>query len=228
MRHRDLERFALQLAPELGKQQLYILDHPARLPRPDVFGYTVANSPPLQKALERAGEWEGTGQYIVFADTTLTNEQRDVVLLHELAHRLPFSPSNYSDHTAARKFATFIESAEEPLPKHTPAFTVGDHGSEFTRIALHLWWRASMLGTVTWFDGLCAGPAYQLSPPLFYWRALGSEPIKMLNATFADIVNTPPPDDFTRLFRADIRRWINCHPEALKAYEQEQEPCQLS
>jgi hypothetical protein len=229
MRHRDLEQFALQLAPELAQSQLYVCDHPEGVPRPDVFGYTVANSPQLQAALERAGEWEGNGQFVVFADPTMSDGMRDVVLLHELSHRLPFAPSQQTAAHSAAKFAEFISSAAEPLPTNQPAFAFGDHGIEHVRIALHCWWRAALLGKFVWFAGLCAGPAYQLSPPIFYWRAIGNEPVRMQHATFTEILNTPAPDDFNQLFLTDIRRWIQSHPEVLKvSHEQEQEQCQLS
>src|SRR5690606_581703 len=78
------------------------------------------------------------------------------------------------------------------------------HGLEFTRYAIHLAARACHAGRAIDLPSLrAAGPAYGMSNVRAYHQALGDEPDRLREKTFADIAATEPPKEFAALWRHD-------------------------
>jgi hypothetical protein len=139
--------------------------------------------------------------------------------IHETAHLLPATPP------VTAPAASSIESEREALVEWLrtdnppdplrPRWSPG-HDQNFLRILLHLWWRAAMLGHFTTPGDIFDGANYDVSPVIFYWTSLASEPVRMQGATFAEILATPPPEDFDTLWRGDLTRWLDRNPQAVK------------
>jgi len=221
---RELHDLALAIAPELSGSPLYVLNQPGELPAPkDTRGYHVGGPcAPMQQYLKGKGDWRGPGPAIVFVTPDLTREEAVVLFLHELAHALPYSPPlpvvAITDDALGAGRDALQAWCDDPEPDDAsrPQWIVGNHHQNFHRIALHLWWRAALLGEVVPFDGLCGGRHYDLSPPYMYWRAIGNEPIKMQHATFAEILASDPPKLFRDLWYENLAYWMSHHPDAVK------------
>jgi hypothetical protein len=93
-----------------------------------------------------------------------------------------------------------------------PPWVAGRHHKNFFRIALHLWWRAALLGEFVKLDNLCGSLSYDLSAEFLYWSALASEPVRMKHWSFDQILATPPPELFDQFWRADLKRWMRNNP----------------
>jgi hypothetical protein len=174
-------------------------------------------SPVVQKYLVSAGEYHGPGPYIALRKG-LPREQRLAVLLHEMAHVLPAAPVGLPPDTADVRQEAELRIAQftaDPVPSvdGLPTWIASAHGRGFTRISLHLWWRAAMRGEVTPLADLCGGAHLELPPCYLFWCAIGNEPVKMQHATFAEILATPEPEPFRDLWRATLEHWIERHPE---------------
>ena len=211
----ELRDLALAIAPELPR--LYVLKQQPDWPRPDAtIAYVVRGGcDVIESYLMATGRWQGHAPIIVFVETNLSRGQLLAVLFHELAHGLPYHAETYT--TPNQTVAEFQEWCQSPPPRRDlqPGWSYGDHGREFTRLALHLWWRAAIHGEIAEFEPLCAGMVYDLSPCFMYWKALGNEPIRMKDLTFAEIVSSKPPQLFNDFWLADLAHWIKNHPNAL-------------
>lgn len=222
MRITDLENFALQLAPELEDtgERVYVFDHPPDVIMPSFSrGYATRFSPLLDDCLVTAGEFDGPGRHIVFCEPA-SDEIRLPVLLHELAHCLPHTPRPVmpSREFAEAEFKAFAIAPDAPAKAWSPPWD-NDHGIQFIRAALHLWWRSALAGRFCYYQDVVNCHTYGLGPTIFYWLALGSEPVVMRDATFTEIFATDPPELFNELFIGDVRRWIKNNPQAKKDYE---------
>jgi hypothetical protein len=219
-----LRGLLLRLAPELSEGPLYVLSQPEHLPAPSlVNAYVVQGDAAMKAHLEATGQWFGMGPAVVYVDQTMSHEEQVKVLLHEGSHILPFASapdvevSEISVQSALAGYDTWardLEPQNVDLPPWYPS-----HGKNFTRICLHLWWRAAMLGHVIPFDGLCAGIRYGLNEPYCYWRSLGNEAVVMKHKSFSEILQTDPPSLFTEFWRADVRAWMRNNAEAVAKLE---------
>lgn len=216
----DCRSMLATVAPEL--ERYYLLTHPATLPLADkqTLGYasqTVA--PQLEEHLAAAGQWQGQAPCIVLlpdaiaacADGELCSFDRLIrrTCLHEAGHILPFQPSPTVDdfiRDEQREVFAYWLDLPGDLPSAEPW---RHHGAEFTRIVLHLLARAWDHGFSVLGAEIAAGKAYGMSHPRWYWDALGAEPQRMAGLSFADILATEPPREFSDLFAADVAAWHN-------------------
>ncbi len=131
-----------------------------------------------------------------------------VTVLHELAHILD-RPALYADRTGVNpdkiKFESLVVANPSRKPRRTDLPPYFGHASEFIRACLHLRHRVRLAGIHIAANNLCGGWQYGLSPASQYARALGNEPARMIDATFRDILTSPPPTPFRELWERDIR-----------------------
>lgn len=217
-------RLALEIAPELRASPLYLLnDHPQLESPREVIAYVQQRPTPQTRAyLRESGEWRGLGPAIVFVQQDLSEQAFLATLLHELAHCLP--AESYADVVEetpaadAADRATFAEWAADPEPVSTckPSWAVGGHDRDFHLVALHLWWRAAVRGHFCSPHDVGFGLRYDLSDWQFYWHALGADAVKKQDLTFAEIVAEGPPELFRKLWRSDLSRFLELHPNAEK------------
>ena len=150
-----LRKMAMVLAPELGASPFYIVPDPFAMSYPDgARAYVMRGKcTPLEKYLVDSGQWLGPGPVIVFVNRNLSREETILVLLHELAHCLTYRPLTPSvdlvpgagDNEQIAALQSWCANPE-PAEAGKPQWVIGDHGKNFTRIALHLWWRAALIG----------------------------------------------------------------------------------
>ena len=126
-----------------------------------------------------------------------------VTVLHELAHILD-RPAPFQDRTGEDPLKLQFESlvvansvAENP-PKDLPPYF--GHAISFIRACLHLRYRVKLTDLHIVPSNLCAGWQYQLS------HALAYEPVRMVDATFREILSSLPPQPFHDLWLADSSR----------------------
>jgi hypothetical protein len=81
-----------------------------------------------------------------------------------------------------------------------------DHGAQFTRIALHIAYRAQRLGFAVLPGSLCAGYKYGMYDAERYAMALIGEPAKLASESFADIARRPMPKSLLATWRRDMER----------------------
>lgn len=165
--------------------------------------------------------WRGRGPCMVVNDDFESHmDARDVesdifhTVLHELAHIL-LRPTAHrhqpSDNPALLQFEALCMGnavSREDEPAETAAPFQG-HGHRFIRAALHLRHRAEVLGTLVPMFGYCAGAYYGLSHPNRYREALGDEPVRLADRRIRDILDTPYPKAFWRLWSTDVARWLS-------------------
>jgi hypothetical protein len=219
----ELHTLAHRVAPEIARSQLYVINQPPDLPHPgDAIAWVIfGQSAALQNHLKSTGAWRGPGWAIIFSQADeLTSEQLRVTLLHELSHVLPFTaPAPELELTPQALEAGKREwrnwCASNYVAADKPRWFNGHHHKDFTRVCLHLWWRAALAGEVLPFEGLCGGWLYDLSPCYTYWQALGSEAIRMQSATFAEILATEPPKLFSDVWLSDLEFWMTSNPDAV-------------
>lgn len=130
-----------------------------------------------------------------------------VTALHELAHILD-RPALFKDRTgvdpAKIKFESLVVGrvSKQPPRKDLPPYF--GHGIQFIRACLHLRHRAGLEGIHIAANNLCAGWQYGLSHANIYDLALGNEPARMIDATFREILTSPPPAPFRERWKRDI------------------------
>jgi hypothetical protein len=222
----DARNLCLAVAPELP--DLYLLpEHPAELPRPDgVVAYCVTKqSPTLKDVLVKRGEWRMPAPSIVFLEE-FQGEKSLGLVLHELAHTLPFRIADYFTPLSAQEEtecrAAFTEFVAEPVDRsgRFPKW-VSTHGKDFIRVALHLWWRAALLGHFVDLQELgVGGRGYDLSPVDWYFSALGSEPVRMQRQSFGEILATEPPTLFSNLWIGDVLEWMQGNKQQVSEISQ--------
>jgi hypothetical protein len=78
------------------------------------------------------------------------------------------------------------------------------HGDRFLRAALHLCHRAELTGAWVPTAQVCGGWRYRLSPARAYRAALGDEPRRLTGAAIRDVLDSPAPGPFARLWAADL------------------------
>lgn len=213
---RDLVRV---IAPELP---CYIIEQPPELPTPaGTAAYATSGfCAPLKAHLVSRGLWTGPQPIITLVDTDRSRERLLEVVLHEAAHLLPYTPQVEPEHQdEAAAVAAFTEWADAPhsgeaqnTPRWFPA-----HDQNWHRIAMHLWWRAAIAGTVVPQDELLGGWHYDLSPWALYFRAFGNEGVKLAGLSFAEILATPAPKDFCTVWDSDLAHWMQTNPKSISA-----------
>ncbi|MCE9555916.1 MAG: hypothetical protein K8T91_21415 [Planctomycetes bacterium] len=219
----EARNLGMRLAPELTAAPLYVLH--ARtlptLPRPvDTLAYVAWCLQPLRQQLEQDGHWRGPGPAIVFVADGQPREQHLATLIHEVAHVLPHTPiadvAPTQENCAAEMAAIEVWARSEPAhdrPRWAP-----HHDIQWHRRLFHLWWRLCLLDRIALPLGGLTGHQYDLSSAAFYWQALGSEPLRMAEATFAEIEATPLPAGFEAAWYRDLEIWMQAHPGAVNTW----------
>jgi hypothetical protein len=105
--------------------------------------------------------------------------------------------------------------AQQVPPSKAPAAiaTMFDkHEGPWIRAAVHVFERAKRFRWPIDLESIVETCLYGLSPSAAYQAALGDEPVRFLNRSFADIRATAPPPAFVQLWKRDVYSWF----EALK------------
>ncbi len=181
----------------------------------------------FQERLSECGKWRGRGPAIVLDDVSLLNDVNQSradpsiaakqfrqlvhgVLLHELAHVLD-KPIDLTEPTSLEAELATVAVTKwckaPPKPKTAVAPFVG-HTGTWIRNAVHLAYRAQQMGVTVPLTTIVNSVFYELSWPWEYRAALGDEPARMANASFAEIRETKPPNNFIDLWRSDARKWF--------------------
>ena len=225
------EAISRQIAPlDLGDLPLYIVVQ-SRVPanrggKSTADGFTAASLDlHLQDIIGTA--WHGRGPCMVVNDIDLCDGQPDRadvesafcgIVLHELAHILmrpvPFKPRPDAE-PAQIVFESLVighaVATEPPLSAQVEPFA--DHEADFIRVALHLRHRAERAGMLVPMFFFCAGTYYSLSHPNRYREAIGDEPARLADMSIRNILDTPYPKAFWRLWTTDLARWhSDCSP----------------
>jgi hypothetical protein len=194
---------------------------PARLGSLDTcLGWT---SPFLDLLLREivGNAWRGRGVAWIVNDITIRESGTDdfetevlSVAIHELAHVLE-RPSLHSEHknpenlsfvrlaTLTAKVGADFEPSVEEESLH--------HGDRFQRVALHLCARADAAGVHVAESLVCRNRQYGLTHPAAYRAALGDEAERMFRLSFHDILATPSPERFQKLWASDLARRQSRH-----------------
>ncbi len=213
-------------ARDLGNKPLYVVAQ-SRVPAEfggaaDCSGFTTPNLD-LYLRDTIATAWRGRGPCMVVNDNDLTEtmDAADIesaiaaTALHELAHIVQ-RPALFRDRQNQDPDKLVYEAlcvghivATEPGPDSAAATAKPYYGHEagFIRIALHLRRRAELVGVLIPLFGYAAGNLYGLSHPSRYVESLADEPDRLIAASFKEIVSTPYPEEFSRLWAADMARW---------------------
>jgi len=212
-------RLAKAVAPELGP--FYIFGSvPPDVPRPEhSTGWANARQtcPLLKRFLLERGEWRGPAAQIVL-DLERSDLEPLALFCHELAHCLPSATvadvetsdraiqiaTGWQELAARVSYETLTEF--ESHGDCTP--WAGDHGDRFLRVLLHVVDRAYRAGFSFPLCEIAAGARYGLSAISAYSRALGDEPERLRNLTFAEIETVPAPEEFRALWTADMARYL--------------------
>lgn len=212
---------------DLGETPLYIvpqsritgiLGGPA-----DCLGFT---SPSLDLYLRNdiGWAWRGRGACMVindlrYADQPLDDVELDffAIALHELAHILerPMLFQERADVEPAKLLfesivlAAYVQdSPVDGMPERTP---LKDHDDRFIRAVLHLRHRADVLGVEVAPALVCPTRDLGLSHANAYRDALGDEPIQLFESSIRQILASPPPEEFSRLWADDLAH-LSQHP----------------
>lgn len=203
-------------APEPNRI-VYFTDVPADFAISEfVSAFATSSDPLLREYLKSQGRWSGAGSIIGF----IAKDARPQMLgqaLHELSHVAETddapednepTPEDLAKHAEWRQ--EWKQQAEQEAEKKIDGTAVlpywwPDHGLKFTRLALHCHWRSWQAGFQIGLPEVnVAGWLYDLSPAWRYKGALGNEPERMRDATFAEILATEEPAEFVQLFKRDF------------------------
>ncbi len=168
--------------------------------------------------------WQGRGPCMVINDTDFGRLDAPdaechmlATVLHELAHILERPPVDRAGEDMDEAKLIFESlcvghAVSRETPPDETAAPFQNHGLRFIRAALHLRHRAQAAGVLVTLSGCCAGRRYGLSHLNLYRKALGDEPARLAGLAIRDILRTPYPKAFRRLWAADVAHWLSCCP----------------
>ena len=128
----------------------------------------------------------------------------DNVAVHEAAHVLVDAMTSGSCarfHGGELRRLAIAKPTKEPIPWLT-------HHGRFIRVMLHIAHRAKSGGMLVDLPIAFCGKNYGLSHIKKYAAALGDEPQKKDWQTVAEVVATPMPEKFKKLWTADVLRSV--------------------
>lgn len=164
--------------------------------------------------------WRGRGPCVVVNDLVLREDCGEfwepfflATFLHELAHVVerpepapapaPLDPQRLTFESLVLAHATSRPVARPDAVRVAPVVDPA-HGLRFVRAALHLRHRAARhgvrVGPGLVFDARGRG----LSHTNAYRASLGDEPVRMAHAAIRDVLATPLPEPFARLWADDV------------------------
>lgn len=178
----------------------------------------------LKPELQAQRRWRGPGCAIIVSPRAVADVRRHRtrahrkqvvvgeilgVALHELAHAVdPYflaAIDDLEDHSPAYiAFAKLIVEQTAPMPPGPTGHDLHGHCWQFVRACLHLAHRARAAGVDVDDASVCTTSEYGLSPTFRYASALGDEPQRLDRCGFREIWDTPPPEEFARLWRKDL------------------------
>jgi hypothetical protein len=187
----------------------------------DCHGYTSqVLDLQLQPHLEARGLWRGRGPAMLLTDqpdTPLGRHSLFATVVHEFAHVLAvphrgilrtLPPEDWPE--LARPFLdlpTDDAAPEDQFEVEPPGTNSVHHGAAWIRVCNHLAWRARSIGFAITSDDLSAGSAfYGLIGSTPYTLALGDEPRLWSERRLWDLLDTPLPPRFARLWEHDHAR----------------------
>ena len=217
---RRAEALCRQIAPlDLADLPLYIVPQSAIAAEfgnaESTYGYTMAW---LDWVLcDQLGDaWRGRGPCIVVNDIAMREDLGGFIeptflatTIHELAHvfardmRFDTVPDICSNRVIFERLR-LAHDVREPVPESEQARTCHQHDQRFIRAMLHLRYRAERCGA-TLARGLLAhdGPAI-FARPIDYELALQNEQARMLDTSIRDILASPSPPAFSRLWAEEL------------------------
>jgi hypothetical protein len=191
---------------------------------PSVCDGFTSHSLDLYLRHDIGSSWRGRGPCMVINDLQFGDEAPEdieravfAIVLHEFAHILERSWSfrDRSDAEPARlAFEAIVLAAyvQDPPNEDMPERPgLQDHGERFIRAALHLRHRAEAAGVCIGPALVCPNRLYGLSHANAYRDALGDEPVRLADARIRDVLASPPPEEFSRLWADDLAHWLSHH-----------------
>jgi len=169
---------------------------------------------------ERIGQgWQGPGPVVCLLPQDIEAEWgpehfRDGVLntlLHELGHVLPPAKipqddfADLFDVPALREWQRQKWAEADARPAPVPGTADDPHDWQFIRRVCHLWARAKRAGWDIPSIGLFGGSLWFVCQPAHWITALFRELVDMQDATFAQIQNSPPPDEFMQMWEGALQ-----------------------
>ncbi|MBM3984031.1 MAG: hypothetical protein FJ304_27950 [Planctomycetes bacterium] len=160
--------------------------------------------------------WRGRGPCMVVNDIALVADVPEdlepyflATAIHELAHILerPELYSGRSEPEPARltfEALVIARAVAEPPTDVTEAAEFLTHDERFIRAALHLCHRAARVGEPVPLSLVWNHRCYGMSHVRAYRAALDDEPRRMADARIRDVLATPPPEPFARLWADDL------------------------
>jgi hypothetical protein len=160
--------------------------------------------------------WQGRGPCIVVNDIAMREDLGRFIeptflatAIHELAHvferdmRFDAVPDLCANRVIFERLR-LAHDVREPVPESEQARTFHQHDQRFIRAMLHLRFRAERCGAALARAVLAHyGPAI-LARPIDYELALQNEPERKLDASIRDILASPPPPAFSRLWDEEM------------------------
>ncbi len=213
--------------PDLGSQPLYIVwPHDDGMVTPRLLGnrdglYFRHLDGALRPELERQGQWRGPGVCVVINALDIYRQaawkpdaERAIVglTLHELAHWLNVpEPKPIAPEDCSARYEDFVRECERPEEAHPIPAGFWAHHREFTRLAVHVWWRAkNSAGCYLRPELLRFGSSVpgleKLSEPGEYINALLPELEGSHSVPLRTAVATTAPLEFVELWAAGERR----------------------
>ena len=184
----------------------------------------------LHPWLTDRGEWRGRHPAIFIADDTIHemvaaevgndrtkfaaiyDQAVAAVVCHEAGH-ISESQPDLSEPTAERReFSEAIAAYSVAIADNSPWPPMFGHSAHFVRNAIHLAYRANMLGYVFPIHMLYCGENYQIAEPENFQYLLGREALNLAGESIFNIRTYRPPLNFVRLWQRCIRRWIDRQP----------------
>jgi hypothetical protein len=125
--------------------------------------------------------------------------------VHETCHLVDF-PTQLDELDASNvSFESFVADYQAlKADDYSKDKTNHWHGDRFIRTALHLTHRAAEAGTGISPALVCRNHERGLSSIWSYQSALGNEPARFADAKISDVLATPPPEEFSRLWASDL------------------------
>ena len=168
--------------------------------------------------------WRGRGPCMVINDLQFGDEELEDIelvffatVLHEFAHILE-RPRLFHERSDAEPTRLAFESIvlaayvqDPPIEGMPERPGLQDHGERFIRAALHLRHRAEIAGVAIGPTLVCRNRDYGLSHANAYPAALGDEPVRLADARIRDVLASPPPAEFSRLWADDLAHWLSHH-----------------
>jgi len=240
MKANCLEQLVFDIAPlDLAGVAVYVItESPAELLSPTWLGlYSRFTDLVAKDCLVAAGRWCGRGiallvntgeiRKILFEQVDddpdllekLVHQRTLAVVLHELIHAIIEHRDTPYGHEAdarkaqqaVRRFCELSNDDIDDLQTNYPPWY--PHDSQWIRIMMHVAYRAERLGHRVPISLLMDSIRFAISSPWLYRNAIGNEPKRLRDLSFAQILDIQPPDAFAKTWRNDVERWVDAEPD---------------